>query len=128
MVRPFPRAIPDPTKRDALWHKYREDLISQAGIALYLFGNKSDATGTVVLADGVRKEFEIAKGFDLVQLPVGSTGYVAEQLAKEVQPGVDGGESSEAFKTAFAALQVPATRPQELIGRIEAALEAVAKF
>jgi hypothetical protein len=127
VVRPFPRAIVDVAKRDALWHEFRRDLISQAGIALFLFGNKkaSDGSAEVVLADGVRKEHEITQQLDLVCLPVGSTGYVAAELGQKMLPAIQASEASDAYKRAFAALQEPAIKPQELLGRIIAMLDAI---
>lgn len=124
VVRPFPRAIADQSKRDALWHKYRTDLISQAGIALFLFGNK-EVGGAIVNADGVEKEFRIAQSLDLVTIPIGATGYVAEALANEIEDAVERGAESAEYKLAFRSLQDKVARPQELLARISSALDAI---
>ena len=127
VVRPFPRHIVDAEVRAAVWHRFRQDLISQAGIALFLFGNKC-VDDKIVAADGVLKEYEIARELDLVTLPVGATGYVAEDLAKREEQSVQAGNASDAFKRVFAQLQVRVERPQELISRIVDAIDEATKL
>lgn len=124
VVRPFPRAIADKDKRDALWHEYRKDLISQAGIALFLFGNKT-VDGNIVKADGVEKEFRIAQAHELVCVPVGATGYVARDIAEEIKTIVADGPEQAAYKAAFTSLQESVGKPQELLSRITKALDAL---
>ncbi|PIO97032.1 SIR2 family protein [Pleomorphomonas carboxyditropha] len=82
-VRPFPRDIADPMQRAVIWKKYREELLSLPGIALFLFGNKLE-NDQIVPADGVRKEFEIARMQGVEVLPVGATGSMAATLAVEI--------------------------------------------
>ena len=52
-----------------------------AGIVLFVFGNKN---GGSTLANGMRQEFEIALAKGLRVIPIGSTGFMAEQLWKIV--------------------------------------------
>lgn len=79
LLRPFPQGIEDDTTRQILWKKYREDMISRAGVSIFLFGNKlSDAD--VVLADGMKSELEIAEKMHNLIVPVGCTGYVAQDI------------------------------------------------
>ncbi len=66
-----------------LWEEYRQRMISLAGIALFVFGNKLQ-DDKIVDANGMRREFEIAIENGLLPIPVGATGYVAEQLWNEV--------------------------------------------
>ena len=40
--------------------------------------------GKIVTADGVYKEYEIAKKFGLFPLPVPATGFMSEQIANEL--------------------------------------------
>jgi hypothetical protein len=82
-VRPFPRDISDPALRAKVWESYREEFLSLAGIALFFFGNKV-VEKQVVLADGVRKEFEIARRQGAATIPIGATGYMAKELADEM--------------------------------------------
>ena len=58
-------------------------MIEHAGVAVFAFGNKLEA-GNVVPANGVRREFEIAKDRGLMLIPIGATGFVAKELWEEV--------------------------------------------
>jgi hypothetical protein len=79
MLRPFPQGV----KGKETWHTYRNDMISYAGISIFIFGNKI-VDGTVVFADGVRKEFEIAKEQNILLVPVGATGSMGKELYSEL--------------------------------------------
>lgn len=82
-LRPFPQVHTGSTKLDELWDKYRRDMISKSGIVVILFGNKLDK-GNIINANGVYREFEIAKEFKLSIIPVGSTGFMSEVILSEV--------------------------------------------
>ena len=60
VLRPFPYAIKDPNRRKERWNSYRREMISQAGIAIFVFGNRKSESGAVVPADGMMEEFRIA--------------------------------------------------------------------
>lgn len=89
ILRPFPQNQTGTTPLPVLWDEYRKDMIPLARIAIFLFGNKLDATGNVVPANGVRREFEIATANGLKVVPVGATGFMAEELWKEVAADLD---------------------------------------
>lgn len=81
-LMPFPlTAISDDKLRDT-WEKYREEMISQCGIAIYMFGNKK-IDEKIIKADGVKKEYDIAKSNQLVNIPLAFTGYITEDLYYE---------------------------------------------
>lgn len=82
VLRPFPQAD-DPNQLASLWEDYRQEIVSQAGIALFLFGNKEE-NRQVIPAQGILAEFEIARNQGAVVLPIGATGSAAEGLAKLV--------------------------------------------
>lgn len=82
ILRPFPQATTGKMQLHELWRKYREDMISHAGVAIFMFGNKL-VEGNVILSNGMREEFEIAKKQGLVILPIGATGFMAEELWNE---------------------------------------------
>jgi hypothetical protein len=88
ILRPFPQKKTGQKELKDLWEEYRQEMISDAGIALFLFGNK-DSNGNVVNANGVKREFEIAKDKGLKLIPIGATGYVAEELWKLVNDDFD---------------------------------------
>lgn len=75
LLRPFPQG--DRGKQQ--WENYRNDMISYAGVALFIFGNKMEG-GEVILAGGVKREFEIAREKKMALIPIGATGYIAKEL------------------------------------------------
>lgn len=80
IMRPFPQ---HGDNLQALWEQYRQRMISLAGIAIFLYGNKLQ-DNNIVDANGMQREFEIAIEHGLIPIPIGSTGYVAEKLFNEV--------------------------------------------
>jgi hypothetical protein len=101
ILRPFPQG----QEAQRQWETYRQDMIANAGIAIFLFGNRC-RDGHVELASGVRREFEVAKGKGLKLIPIGATGYMAEELWKEVMTDFDiyYPNASDELKKAFASL------------------------
>ena len=84
LLRPFPQG--NDARR--LWTQYREDMISRAGISIYLFGNKKQ-DGNIVEANGVEAEFNIALEAKHIVIPVGCTGYMAQKLWKQVNLNIE---------------------------------------
>ena len=101
ILRPFPLNIADPSDRKRRWTAYREDMLSNVGIALFLFGNKLDSSGNVTLADGIREEFSIAVSRGIFVIPIGSTGSIAQELFSEVLHDYDKYFPMRGFKTFF---------------------------
>ncbi|WP_114767259.1 SIR2 family protein [Vibrio rhodolitus] len=93
LLRPFPQNQIGKTDLKLLWRKYREDMISYAGIAIFLFGNKL-VEGNVILSDGMREEYEIAQNQGLFVVPVGATGSMAEVLWTELKSAIESKEVS----------------------------------
>lgn len=85
IVRPFPQ---QGENLPILWEQYRQRMISLAGVALFFFGNKL-VEGKLVNAGGVRREFEIALEHGLLPIPVAATGFMAEELWKEISANLD---------------------------------------
>ena len=88
ILRPFPLNN-DPVAKKRLNKQYRDNIINEAGIAIFIYGNKKDSTGKTVLSDGVLEEFEIAKEQGLKLIPVGATGFRAKTLWEEVIANFD---------------------------------------
>ena len=65
------------------WEAYRREMIAHAGTTVFIFGNKLQGD-SVVAANGVRREFEIAKESKLLLIPVGATGYMAKEIWQEI--------------------------------------------
>ncbi len=87
-LRPFPQFASnvndDLTK---LWNNYRVNMITESGIVIFIFGNKN-IDGKCVDADGVIKEFGIAKIYNKYIIPVGSTGYASEYIYSQVKKNI----------------------------------------
>ncbi len=84
-LRPFPQGITDVAELKANWEKYREEIMDENGIAIFMFGNKKDKSGAKVKADGCIREFEIAKDKDCVIIPLGCTGDAATDIYNSVK-------------------------------------------
>lgn len=90
-LHPFPQGIKDPIERKNVFEQYRRDMISDTGIAIFLFGNKKDPKDEcrIINADGCWKEFEEAKKNKNIIIPVGSTGFMAKLIFNEVKKDID---------------------------------------
>lgn len=89
-LRPFPQNISNPDARARRWREYRESMISETGISIFMFGNKYEQNAKcVVNADGCMEEFRISKNNNNIIIPIGSTGYAAYDIWKEVKESID---------------------------------------
>ncbi|MCD7923171.1 MAG: SIR2 family protein [Bacteroides sp.] len=78
ILRPFPQNIKDEDERKRMWKSYREEMLSNAGIALFFFGNKIK-NEELELSDGLKEEFEIAVKQNVLVIPIGCTGYMSKE-------------------------------------------------
>lgn len=83
VMRPFPQYATKEADLSSLWEGYRQRMISLAGIAVFLFGNKR-SDDKIVEANGVIREWEIAHEQGKIGIPVGATGYAAKTIAERV--------------------------------------------
>lgn len=81
IIRPFPQHILDPDERQRVWAEYRARILSEVGVAIFLFGNKR-VGDDIVSADGVEREWEIALSKGIALLPIAATGSIARILAE----------------------------------------------
>ena len=84
-LRPFPQGISDVEERKAKWKKYREEILEDNGVALFIFGNKKDADEKKTVADGCIQEYMIAKEKGCMIIPIGSTGDAAASIYAAVK-------------------------------------------
>jgi hypothetical protein len=84
IVKPFPQYETGGKKLPVLWEEYRQRMISLAGIAVFIFGNKNDEEGNVIPANGVKREFEIAIQQGLIPIPIAATGYITNDIFEEI--------------------------------------------
>ena len=84
ILRPFPQFATGEKTIGVLWQEYREKMISYAGIAIFIFGNKQ-INGQIELAPGIIAEYDIAVSKGLFILPIGATGYQAKVIWDKVK-------------------------------------------
>ncbi|WP_244115257.1 MULTISPECIES: SIR2 family protein [Burkholderia cepacia complex] len=86
VMRPFPQFQSKGQDLKILWEEYRQRMIALAGVSLFLFGNKRDDTGQIVLANGMMREFEITIEAGRIPIPVGATGFAAQAIWEQITP------------------------------------------
>lgn len=84
ILRPFPQIQSGEKTISETWTEYRNDMISKAGIAIFLFGNKLDADGEIIDSNGMFEEFEICLKNNVIPVPIGVTGSVAKSLWERI--------------------------------------------
>jgi hypothetical protein len=78
-LRPFPQSPPTGMTLSQFWQRYRNEMISKAGVCIFVAGTKTEA-GKVVQADGMMNEFDIAVAQKKYPVPIGATGHVARAI------------------------------------------------
>lgn len=128
IMRPFPQFIEDEDERKAIWRKYREEILGKSGIVLFFMGNKTKGD-EIVLADGVREEFEIAHEQGVFLIPIGCSGYVSKELWDKVMDDFEHyyPHADDDLKNQLLDLGVDVQDPKELISKIVTILESVIK-
>ncbi|MGF6505871.1 SIR2 family protein [Paraburkholderia sp. 32] len=129
IARPFPIAIEGRREREKIYRAYRKQMVKMSGIAVFLFGNKQEDK-RIDRADGVEKEFELAVEKGLRVVPVGATGYVAEELWTHVNENFETyyPDATEALKNLFSAIGPSADRsPEKLTEAIMKVIEQIRK-
>lgn len=82
---PFPQQEPKGTTKEAFYSQYRKSILSNAGFAVYISGNRIDSEGkAAVIAPGVMEEFEIATQLGTIPIPLGASGWAAQEIWKRV--------------------------------------------
>lgn len=84
-LRPFPQGISDAVERKSKWTQYRESILDENGIVIFIAGNKKDADGNEIVADGCIQEYEIAKKKGCLLIPIGTTGSAAAKIFDEIK-------------------------------------------
>jgi len=85
VLRPFPQVVTGKKSKDERNLEYRKEMMKHAGLALFIFGNKDDGRGGWIPSNGMIEEFEVAIKQGVIPIPVGATGYAAEELWNKVQ-------------------------------------------
>lgn len=88
ILRPFPQNIDNPDDRRNLFTKYRTNMISETGVAIFLFGNKRVGE-EIKIADGCMEEYQIALEKGCMIIPIASTGWAAKAIMEDVKTKID---------------------------------------
>ena len=128
MLRPFPIGITNPAERDKTFARYREELIAQAGIAIFIMGNKI-VEGQTTGADGVRAEFAMARERSVYLLPIGASGWTAKDLWDDVMRDTASlfPKNAKAVEPLLRALGPPVDNPDELLEPLLKLVELLTK-
>ena len=88
VLRPFPQIETEEISILDQWERYRQDMIGESGICIFIFGNKKKGLDTVP-ADGMIKEFRISQDKGKIVIPVGATGEVSLTLMNEIEANIE---------------------------------------
>lgn len=88
IIKAFPYEDSNRIDYDQMKTEYRKGIFENAGIAIFMFGNKISDDG-IIMSDGVYEEYEIAKKANAYIIPIGSTGYVAKHIWDEIVQDID---------------------------------------
>nr|EKV4707518.1 SIR2 family protein [Acinetobacter baumannii] len=131
-MKVFPQFVADPTERKNIWTVWRKDLLSQTGIALFFMGNKiitdpESGKQTIVLADGMDEEFQIAHELGLKLIPIGASGYKAKELFNQITSDFDQyyPNSTPKFREAFEKLNEEVDEPNKLLSKIHDVIKLI---
>ncbi len=84
--RPFPQQIPNDVDRNEFIRDYREKMLRDVGICIFMAGNRWDEeTKTVIESTGVVEEFNIAVKMGACPIPIGATGHAAQTIWEMVK-------------------------------------------
>jgi hypothetical protein len=84
IVRPFPQVVPAGWDAQEYYHRYRSNLVTQAGACIFIAGIREEPGGGRIAAPGVLCEFDIAVAAGRTPIPIGATGGMAAELWNRV--------------------------------------------
>ena len=87
-LHPFPQYDVNPNNLKERWTKLRVNMISEAGICIFIFGNKIEDK-LIKDANGMIEEYKIAKKLNKFIIPVGATGYAAKSIFDDMKAEQD---------------------------------------
>jgi hypothetical protein len=129
VMRPFPQVATGGASLVDLWTEYRKAIVDYAGISLFVFGNKRDARGNVVLSNGMRQEFDLCVKAGVRPLPVGATGFMAAELWDQVRTDFDKfyPNANTVFRQAFEQLGDASKSPDDLRSIVQKLIDELQK-
>jgi hypothetical protein len=125
--RPFPQTITGQLKREELWTKYRKEMLSNVGVSIFIFGNKTDEKGNLVGASGMEEEFRLSVENGAIPIPVGATDFTAKELWEEVMSKFDEYVGIQVIKPLYTDLGDTSKTPDELINTVVQIIKQLVK-
>jgi hypothetical protein len=129
VMRPFPQVATGGGTLAEQWAEYRKAMLDYAGVAIFVFGNKRNPAGDIVLSNGMTQEFELCIERGVHPLPIGATGYMAGELWKAMTADLSKfypGATSD-FVTDFHRLGDLSKSPDEIRATILSLIERLQK-
>lgn len=130
LLRPFPQNLP-PAEAESVFAPIRRELVDNSGAVIFLAGNKLySGESAPRVAEGVLREYEMAKSEKRVLIPIPCTGHAAAHIWNEMKPKLtevfadasvatdftvleDGTQSDEVLMDAVFAILAKATKPNK---------------
>lgn len=124
-LRPFPQATPAGFEEDSFRRRYREDMMQQAGICVFVGGTRQELQG-LESAPGVIEEYEIARALGKVIIPVASTGGAEAEIWARI--AADGGaDAAHLPDEVFQRLGLTEVSVEDTCASIAAAIDSVVR-
>lgn len=127
IIRPFPRAVGRASNQEEANRRHREDMISQSGASIFLCGNR-EYDGRIANSKGVIEEYAITKELGRFPIPVGCTGFAAEEIWKDVLRNIDTLFPMKGIKRAFTTLGKKGNSEDELINALFAIIDKTTRY
>lgn len=121
LLRPFPQKQFSGKKKEEFQKKYREDMISKCGFAVFIAGNKEGVTES----QGVLQEFEITKQLKKIPIPIGATEFASNKIWNEVNKDLKDFMPNSVTKKLFSNLNDSNLTDEEIIKTIFEIIEKV---
>jgi len=125
-MRPFPKIHEGDESAIKTKARYRSSIIKEAGVAIFLFGNKR-IDGNNVIAPGVLEEFELARSHELKIIPLGATGYASKHIYETVMSSFSDYYKDPSLRSLFEKLDQKDS-PDTLIDTVLKILSTINKF
>jgi hypothetical protein len=120
-IRPFPRNLPQGMNEDEFNLKYRMDMISKCGIAIFIAGTSRSHNESA----GVLQEFEITNKLNKIPIPIGATGFAARKIWESMECDLDTYYAGKVSPKTFAKLNDPNINNNQLLDAVFEIIECV---
>ncbi|MBV9491421.1 MAG: SIR2 family protein [Verrucomicrobia bacterium] len=126
LLRSFPAKPPPGIKTAEYREMYRDSMILQAGACIFIGGFERDGANGLQPATETLAEFDSARRFRRLPIPIGATGGAAEEIWKAVDHEYDRFLPAK-VRPDFNRLNRPGQTPKQLARAVEGILKACIK-